>query len=87
MISPELLEILCCPETKQPLREAGSAELDTVNGRIRAGSQNNAAGEPVKEILEAALITADGKRLYPVKQGIPVLLSDEALLMQAKRNP
>jgi uncharacterized protein YbaR (Trm112 family) len=60
MIDPELLAILCCPETKQKLRLATPEELARVN-------------------LSAGLIREDGRVIYPIRDGIPVLLLDEAV--------
>jgi len=50
MISKDLLEILCCPITKQPLHESDANTL----------------------------VTADNKISYPIRNGIPVLLAEEA---------
>jgi len=51
MVSKDLLEILCCPITKQPLHESDANTL----------------------------VTADNKIAYPIKNGIPVLLAEEAI--------
>jgi len=53
MISKDLLEILCCPITKQPLHES-----------------------------ENTLVTADKKIAYPIRNGIPVLLAEEAIRIE-----
>ena len=37
-VSSELLDILVCPETKQPVRLATEAVLAAVNAKIQAGS-------------------------------------------------
>ena len=79
MIDKDLLEILACPETHQPLHEASAAELARANEAIQAGRQQDKAGKPVKEPLEAGLVREDGKVLYPIRDGIPVLLIDEGL--------
>jgi uncharacterized protein YbaR (Trm112 family) len=34
MVSKDLLEILCCPITKQPLRESDANTLVTADGKI-----------------------------------------------------
>lgn len=81
MIDTELLKILCCPATRQALREATSSELEALNGAIGAGTVKNKAGEQVREALSCALVTLDGKILYPVRQDIPVMLIDESILL------
>ena len=55
--------------------------LSTLNGAIAAGTVKNAGGEKVAETLAEALVTIDGKRVYPIREGIPVLLADEAILL------
>jgi len=36
-------------------------------------------GQPVKEKLDAGLVRADGRFLYPIRSDIPVMLVDEAI--------
>jgi len=78
-VAPDLVEILVCPETKQPVRLADATELSRVNERIRAGSLRNRGGAAVKQELAEALIREDGRILYPVDDGIPVMLVDESI--------
>ena len=47
-VSPELLEILVCPETKQPIALAGPDVLARINAEIDAGRLRNRGGETVK---------------------------------------
>jgi uncharacterized protein YbaR (Trm112 family) len=78
-VAPDLVEILVCPETRQPVRLASTDELARINERIRAGTARNRGGEPVKQELTEALIREDGRVAYPVDDGIPVMLIDESL--------
>ena len=78
-VSAELLEILVCPETKQPVSLATAERLDELNQRIRSGELRNRGGEIVSEELTEALIREDEQVLYPVDDGIPVMLVDESI--------
>jgi uncharacterized protein YbaR (Trm112 family) len=78
-VNPDLLEILVCPETKQPVSQADAAVLARVNAEIQAGRLRNRGGEPVRGSLAEALIREDGKVLYPVEDGIPVMLIEESI--------
>jgi len=78
-VSPDLLEILVCPETKQPVALAGDDVLARVNAEIEAGRLRNRGGEPVKTPLTEALVREDGRVLYPVDDGIPVMLIEESI--------
>ena len=78
-VSRELLEILVCPETRQPVRLASADQLDAVNRRIRAGELRNRGGDPVKEPIREGLVREDGKVLYPVDDGIPVMLVEQSI--------
>jgi len=79
MIDPELLKILCCPETHQSVAAASADKIEKLNQQITSGSLKNHAGQPIKEKIDGGLVRADGKILYPIRQDIPVMLIDEAI--------
>lgn len=79
MIDKDLLDILACPETHQPLAMAEPALLAKINKLISGGSCTNAGGKKVVDPLDAGLVREDGKVLYPIRDDIPVLLIDEGL--------
>ncbi len=79
MIDPELLNLLCCPETHQALQVADAALIEKLNTQVTHGALKNRGGKPVTEKLEGGLVRADRKFLYPVRTDIPVLLIDEAI--------
>ena len=79
MIDEQLLKILVCPETHQPVRPADAGLLVLVNEAIESGSVVNRAGSPVSSPLEEALVREDGRVLYPVREDIPIMLIDECI--------
>lgn len=78
-IDGKLLEILCCPVTKSPVRKMTSAQLKSLNAEIGKGEVHNVAGETLAEALQEALITESGKTIYPVDDGIPVMLEEQGI--------
>lgn len=83
MIDSELLEILCCPETKQPVTLLEGGVIDTVNEQIAAGGVKNRGGQAVEEKIDAGLLREDRKFLYPIRDAIPIMLEDEAIPFEA----
>lgn len=79
MVDPELLSILVCPETKQPVRLADRELLDRLNRAIAAGEVANRGGEKVEQHIEEGLVREDDQVLYPVREDIPIMLIDEAI--------
>jgi uncharacterized protein YbaR (Trm112 family) len=78
-ISEELLEILVCPETKQPVKLAPEELIRKLAEDIEAGRVRNRGGEKVAQPLSEGLLRQDGKVLYPVDDGIPVMLIEESI--------
>ena len=74
-----LLERLCCPATKTPLRELSARELQSINDRISAGGVKYENGEPVEKPLEEGLITSDGKTIYEIRNSIPIMLIEKGI--------
>jgi uncharacterized protein YbaR (Trm112 family) len=79
MLDPELLEILVCPETKEPVHLADPELLRELNLAIAERRITNRSGETVGEPLEAGLVREDGRVLYPVREDIPIMLIDQAI--------
>ena len=53
-----------------------------MNAAIEAGSLTNQDGVALDAPLIEALITDDGKHVYPVNDGIPVLLESEGISLE-----
>ena len=79
MLDPELLKILCCPETHQPIGLAEPSLIEKLNRQIAAGQLSNRAGQLVKEKIDGGLVREDKKFLYPIRGDIPIMLIDEAI--------
>jgi len=77
-----LLTILRCPISHKGLSVLKKDELARINAAIAAGELVNHEGAALANPLTEALITDDGKRIYPVDDGIPVLLEDESISME-----
>lgn len=79
LMDKNLLDIICCPVTRLPLELLDASRLDTLNAAIRSGGVQNASDEQVDDVIDEALISRDGRLVYPVRDGIPVLLAEESI--------
>ncbi len=78
-IDEAFLEILACPATRRKLRILDAGSLERLNAGLKSGSTGGrGAGSPI----EAGLVTDDRTRVYPVRNGIPVLLEEECIRMR-----
>ena len=77
-----LLTILRCPVTHKGLSLARRDTLERVNEAIEKGSLVNRDGTALRAGLKEALVTDDGKLLYPVNDGIPVLLEGQSVALE-----
>ena len=78
-ISPDLLEILVCPETRQPVALASEDLLTKLNSEIAGERLRNRGGGRVTSPIAEGLVREDGKILYPIDDGIPVMLIEESI--------
>ena len=78
-VSPDLLEILCCPKTKVPVVMLPDEKLARLNQEVEAGRLVYADGSKVDKPLQEGLITEDNARVYRVDDDIPVMLVDQAI--------
>ncbi len=82
MVDPELLDMLCCPETKEDVSLADGALVEKLNKLAEGGQLKNRGGEVVKEKMDSGLVRADRKYLYPIREDIPIMLIDEAIPLE-----
>jgi Uncharacterized conserved protein len=86
-IDKRLLEILCCPVTKVPVKILSKDKLARLNERIASGTVKFADGSGVNKPLDEALITENGRMVYRIDQGIPVMLEDQGIPTSQLEDP
>lgn len=79
----KLLDVLCCPISKLPVQPLKGDKLRRLNQAIEAGELRYQDGETVTETLDEALITENAARVYRVDDGIPIMLEDRAIPVEA----
>lgn len=80
MIDKDLLDILACPETKQDLEPADAGLIEKINRAISEGKIESRSGQKLTAPIGGGLVQKnDRKYLYPIIDGIPVLLIEEAI--------
>ncbi len=82
-IDPQLLEILVCPDSRQPLRRADDALIARLNGEIQGRRLRNRGGEIVDSEIREALVREDGRLLYVVDDDIAIMLIEKSIELQA----
>jgi uncharacterized protein YbaR (Trm112 family) len=79
MIDPRLLAVLVCPETHVALRAADQALVAKLNHLAAEGRLRNRRGDLLASPIEGGLLRQDGRLFFPIIDGIPVMLIDEAI--------
>ena len=75
----KLLDMIVCPVTKLPLERLDGGRLTQMNAAIAAGRVRNHGSQLVEGSFAEALIRRDGHVVYPILDGIPVLLEEESI--------
>ena len=75
----KLLDMIVCPITKLPLELLDADRLEQMNAAIAAGGILNQARQSVEGPVAEALMRRDGHVVYPVVDGIPILLEEESI--------
>ncbi|MEM7385954.1 MAG: hypothetical protein AAF514_13520 [Verrucomicrobiota bacterium] len=81
VIGEALIDALRCPETGQKLKIVSRQSLAGFQQAIDEKRLRRVDGEALKGPLEGALLTEDGSRLFPIREGFPVLLIAESMVL------
>jgi uncharacterized protein YbaR (Trm112 family) len=73
-----LLELLCAPVSHAALRVASAVELGQINSQIRQRLVRNRDGATLDLELDGSLVCESESTCYPIRDGLPVLISGEA---------
>jgi uncharacterized protein YbaR (Trm112 family) len=82
MIDQELLDILVCPETKEPVSIGSKELIEKINEKINENTLLNRGNRVVTQTIDGGLIRNDQKFLYPIRENIPIMLIEEAIPLE-----
>ena len=78
----KLLDFICCPVTRSPLELLPERELTQLNELIASKRIRNREDTVIETPLTEALVTRSGKLIYPIRDGVPLLLEEEGMALQ-----
>ena len=78
----KLLDFICCPVTRSSLELLPERELTQLNELIAGKRIRNREDTVVDAPVAEALVTRSGKLIYPIRDGVPLLLEEEAMALQ-----
>jgi uncharacterized protein YbaR (Trm112 family) len=80
-MNDKTLAMLRCPKDRSKLSTAEPSLLARLNAAIAEGRILNLAGERVQRVIDGGLMREAGDLVYPIVDGIPVMLYDEAIAL------
>src|SRR5262245_2360768 len=81
VLSEQLIRLLVCPESRMPVSLADERLLQAANRAVADERLKNRAGKTVTQSLAGGLVRQDRAVLYPIVDGIPILLAEEGILL------
>jgi uncharacterized protein YbaR (Trm112 family) len=78
-IDDSLLAILVCPDDKSKLTRADRALVERLNAAIGKRKLVSKGGHSITETVDGALVRADGRIAYAVRDDIPDLIVHEGI--------
>ncbi|MEM7782731.1 MAG: hypothetical protein AAF623_05200 [Planctomycetota bacterium] len=79
----QVLDLIRCPVTKSALTEADAAEISEINSAIDARQVFNRLGQAESQKIDGGYFNEDRSLLLPVRDGIIILVSDQALVVNS----
>ena len=84
MIDPKLLAMLRCPIDGSELQIAEASLVQRVQTAIQQGTARDRLEQQVSENVEGGLVNHSQTWFYPIRNGIPTLVADEAIDLQRR---
>ena len=79
MIDPKLLNMLRCPIAGGTLQLADESLVSRLQAAIERGEARDRLEQKVKAGIEGGLVDQQRGWLYPIRDGIPTLVAEEAI--------
>lgn len=78
-LDPDILTMIRCPATHSELLFADRKTVAELNEKISKRELVNRIGQTVAEEFESGLVNQDASLLLPIRNGIVILMADQAI--------